>query len=166
MGWQDIFKILNGKNLQPRIFDPARLSFRIEGASPKKEQDNAICSNTDGTRDSHTEWTKKEKDKNHMISHIWNLIYGTNESFHSKENHGLGEQTCGCQGGGIGNLGLIDTDYCLWTRLAMRSCCVALGTISSHKWWSRIMWEKRMCTCMCNWVTMLYSRKKLYWGNN
>ena len=25
-----------------------------------------------------------------------------------------------------------------------------------------------MCTCMCNWVTMLYSRKKqkLYWGNN
>lgn len=24
-----------------------------------------------------------------------------------------------------------------------------------------------MCTCMCNWVSMLYSRKKrLYWGNN
>ena len=23
-----------------------------------------------------------------------------------------------------------------------------------------------MCTCMCNWVTMLYRRKKkLYWGN-
>ena len=23
-----------------------------------------------------------------------------------------------------------------------------------------MMWENRMCTCICNWVTMLYSRKK------
>ena len=45
---------------------------------------------------------QKEKDKYHMISHIWNLIYGTNEPFHRKEPHGLGEQTCGCQGGGEG----------------------------------------------------------------
>ena len=29
--WQDIFKVLKGKNLQPRILYPARLSFRIEG---------------------------------------------------------------------------------------------------------------------------------------
>ena len=34
--------------------------------------------------------------------------------------------------GGIGSLGLIDADYCLWNELAMRSCCVALGTMSSH----------------------------------
>ena len=27
-------------------------------------------------------------------------MYGTNEPFHRKENHGLGEQTCGCQEGG------------------------------------------------------------------
>ena len=27
---QDIFKVLKGKNLQPRILYPARLSFRIE----------------------------------------------------------------------------------------------------------------------------------------
>ena len=33
---------------------------------------------------------------------------------------------------GIGNLGLIDANYCLWNGLAMRSCCVALGTMSSH----------------------------------
>ena len=31
-----------------------------------------------------------------------------------------------------GNLGLIDANYCLWNGLAMRSCCVALGTVSSH----------------------------------
>ena len=28
---------------------------------------------------------------------------GTNEPFHRKENHGLGEQTCGCQGEGGGS---------------------------------------------------------------
>ena len=34
--------------------------------------------------------------------------------------------------GGIGSLGLIDINNCLWNGLAMRSCCVALGTMSSH----------------------------------
>ena len=55
-----------------------------------------------------SEVSQKEKDKYHMISLIWHLIYGTNEPFHSKENHGLGEQTCGCQGGwgeGVGGTG-------------------------------------------------------------
>ena len=33
--------------------------------------------------------------------------------------------------GWIGNLGLIDVDYCLWNGLAMRSCPVALGAMSS-----------------------------------
>ena len=48
------------------------------------------------------------------ITHIWNLTYGTNEPFHRKENHGLGEETCGCQVGweGVGwtgSLGLMPT---------------------------------------------------------
>ena len=30
-GWQDIFRVLNEKNMQPRILYPARLSFIIEG---------------------------------------------------------------------------------------------------------------------------------------
>ena len=29
--WHDIFRVLNEKNMQPRIFYPARLSFRIDG---------------------------------------------------------------------------------------------------------------------------------------
>ena len=37
------------------------------------------------------------------ITYIWNLIHGTNESFHRKENHGHGEQICGCQGRGGGS---------------------------------------------------------------
>ena len=34
--------------------------------------------------------------------------------------------------GWTGNQGLIDENYCLWNGLAMRSCCIALGTICSH----------------------------------
>ena len=40
-----------------------------------------------------SEVTQKEKDKYHMVSHIWYLIYSTNEPFHRKKTHGLGEQT-------------------------------------------------------------------------
>uniref|UniRef100_A0A8D1G6Y3 L1 transposable element RRM domain-containing protein n=1 Tax=Sus scrofa TaxID=9823 RepID=A0A8D1G6Y3_PIG len=29
--WQDIFKVLKGKNLQPRVLYPARISFNLEG---------------------------------------------------------------------------------------------------------------------------------------
>ena len=29
--WQDIFRVLNEKNMQPRIHYPPRLSFRLEG---------------------------------------------------------------------------------------------------------------------------------------
>ena len=59
----------------------------------KKEQNNVICSNMDGTRDSHYEWNKSERERqiSYGITYIWNLIYGTNETFHRKENHELGE---------------------------------------------------------------------------
>lgn len=36
--------------------------------------------------------------------------------------------------GWMGCLGLIDEDYCLWDGLEMRSCCVAMGTMSGHLW--------------------------------
>ena len=29
--WQDVFKVLKGKNLQPRLLYPARNSFKIDG---------------------------------------------------------------------------------------------------------------------------------------
>ena len=29
--WQDIFKVLKGKNLQPRLLYPARISFKTDG---------------------------------------------------------------------------------------------------------------------------------------
>ena len=29
--WQDIFKVMKGKNLKPRLLYPARISFRFDG---------------------------------------------------------------------------------------------------------------------------------------
>ena len=29
--WPDIFKVMKGKNLQPRLLYPARISFRFDG---------------------------------------------------------------------------------------------------------------------------------------
>ena len=50
-----------------------------------------------------TKWGKSEWEWQILydITSIWNIIYSTNEIFLKKENHGLGEQTFGCQGGGL-----------------------------------------------------------------
>ena len=37
----------------------------------KKEQSNAICSNMDGTRDSHPEWNKSERKANTIWYHLY-----------------------------------------------------------------------------------------------
>ena len=68
--------------------------------------------------------------------------------------------------GWMGSLGLIDADYCLWNGLAMRSCCVALRTMSRYLKQSMTMREKSMYTCMCKWVPMFYSGKKNCVGGN
>ena len=30
-GWKEVFKVMKGKDLHPRLFYPAKLSFRMEG---------------------------------------------------------------------------------------------------------------------------------------
>ena len=60
-----------------------------------------------------------------------------NLSIEKKQTPGLGKQTYGCQGGGdgvgwIGSLELTDANNCFWSGLAMRSCCIAQGSITSH----------------------------------
>ena len=41
----------------------------------KKEQNCAICRDMDGPRDSHTEWSKSEREKqiSYNIAYMWNL---------------------------------------------------------------------------------------------
>ena len=45
---------------------------------------------------------KRKTNTTLYIIYMWNLIYGTNEPFHRKESHGLGEKTCGSGGEGGG----------------------------------------------------------------
>ena len=42
----------------------------------KKEWNNAICSNMDGPRDCHTEWSESDRERHvsYDITHMWNLI--------------------------------------------------------------------------------------------
>ena len=55
-------------------------------------------------------------------------------SLQNRKDHGHGEQTCVCQGGGggtgmNGSLGLVDATCCIWSGWKMGSYCVAQGTI-------------------------------------
>ena len=54
----------------------------------RKDQNNTICSKMDGTKDSHTKWTKsgREWEIPYSITYMQNLIYGTNEPVYKTEN--------------------------------------------------------------------------------
>ena len=86
--------------------------------SYKNKQNNDIWSNMYGTRDSHTKWSKSERERQipYGITYIWNLIYGTNKPFHRKdlENRLVVAKGEGEGMGWFGNLGSIDANYCLW----------------------------------------------------
>ena len=53
----------------------------------KKEQNNAICSNMDGPRDCHTEWSKSQRERqiSYDITYMWNLKNGTNVLIYKTE---------------------------------------------------------------------------------
>ena len=55
--------------------------------SHKKEQNNAICSNMDATRDYHTKWSKSDRERQipYDITFMWNLKYDTNEPIYETE---------------------------------------------------------------------------------
>ena len=56
--------------------------------SHKKEQNNAICSNMDGPRDCHTEWSKSDRERqiSYDIIYVWNLKKkGTSELIYKTE---------------------------------------------------------------------------------
>ena len=68
--------------------------------------------------------------------------------------------------GEIGSLWSTDANYFSWNGFTMRSCCVALRSMSRYLQSSMRMGEKITYTCMCNWVLMLYSGGKKCVGQN
>ena len=52
-----------------------------------KRMNNVICSNVDGTRDSHIKWSKSEREKQipYGSIYMWNLKYGTDEPIYRRE---------------------------------------------------------------------------------
>ena len=65
-----------------------------------------------------SEVSQKEKYRYHMISHIWNLIYGTNEPLCRKETNSWTWRTDLWWSRGRGrdwSLGLVDASYCIWS---------------------------------------------------
>ena len=44
-GWQEMFKVMTSRDLQPRLLYPAKMSFRIEGkikSFPEKKKTNIV----------------------------------------------------------------------------------------------------------------------------
>ena len=60
--------------------------------------------------------------------------------------------------GGVGTVGLMDANYCSWNGFTMRTCYIALRTMSSYLYSNRTKGEGKIYTC--NLVPMLYSGKK------
>ena len=76
------------------------------------------------------------------------------------ENRLVAAQVEGEGLGGIRSLGLLDANYWFWNAFIMRSCYVALRTMSRYLHCTRTTGGKEISTCMCNLVPMLYSVKK------
>ena len=68
----------------------------------KKEWNNAICSNMDGSRDYCTKWSQSERERQivHEITYMWNLTYDTNELTYKKASLRHRKQTSLPKGSG------------------------------------------------------------------
>ena len=53
----------------------------------EKEWNNAICSNMDGPRDCHTEWSKSDRERqiSYDITYMWNLKKGVQMNLSTKQ---------------------------------------------------------------------------------
>ena len=77
--------------------------YTTEYYSAIKRRTNAICSNMDGTRESHTKGNKPERKRRipYAITYLLNLKFGTEDPIYKTEtHHSQGEQTYGYQGRG------------------------------------------------------------------
>ena len=73
----------------------------LQSIKEKKEWNNAICSNMNGPRDCHTEWSKSDRggETSYDNPYMRNLKRSeTNELTYKIETHRLRERTYGCRG--------------------------------------------------------------------
>jgi len=89
-----------------------------------KEQNNAMCSDMDETRDSHTKWSKSERERQmphyHLyveskIWHKWNYLQNRNKLM-DMENRPVVANGEGKGVGWTGSLGLVDANYYIENR--------------------------------------------------
>ena len=87
-------------------------------ALPLQWESLSICSNMDGTRDSHTEWSSSDTIRYHLYveSKIWHKlsIYKT-EKITDMQDRFLFARREGEGVGWIGNLGLVDENSSIWS---------------------------------------------------
>ena len=91
----------------------------------------------DATRDSHMK-SERERQTPYDITYNWNLKYGTNEPIYKTETDSQTWRTDlwlpkgrGRGVGWTGSLGLADANYSIEKAWAMRSYCIAQGTLSN-----------------------------------
>ena len=67
----------------------------------KEERKNAVCSSTAATRDHHTKWSQKEKDRYRTVSLVCGIYTVTQMNLSIQQTHSHRDQTYRCQGGGL-----------------------------------------------------------------
>ena len=66
------------------------------------------------------------------IEYMAQMNLSTEKKLMDLENRLVVAKGEGKEVGWTGSLGLVDANYCIWSGKAMRSCCIAQGTISNH----------------------------------
>ena len=134
--------------------------------SHKKEQDNAICSNMDATRDPHTEWNKSEREiqVSYDITCMWNLKYCTNEPIYKTETLiDIQNSLVVAKGEGKGSKMDLEfgVDRCKLLHLEWISNEVLLystGDLYATSWdrtWCKIVWEKECIYIQCQDLSLI-----------
>ena len=129
--------------------------------SHKKEQNNAICSNMDGPRDSHIEFSQRK------TNIVWYHLYVESKVWHKstyftkqKQTHRRGELTCGCQGGGTGEGMDLECGIsrCKLFYVGWINNKVLLCSPENYIRCPMINHSRKEYVYLYNWVALLYSR--------
>jgi len=104
--------------------------------SHKKQTNNAICNNMDGPRDSQTEWSKSDRERqtSYANAYMWGLKRGggANEFIDKREVESQTQQTNRVTRGWLGGIyreTQNDIYKLLYIKQVTRACCIAQETL-------------------------------------